>query len=224
MTLKLPTSEDLSRLPIFPLPQATLFPGALLPLHVFEPRYRDLTRDVLADNQLMGIARLKPGFEADYEGRPPVFEVCGVGRVIEHKERPDGRYDLTLAGVARVRIVAEHPPDRAYRAVRAELLVDTPPEPALVVALEAQIATLWRALRPHLPESVRDLRELTRDAADAGVYADRLAATLIGDPDVSQCLLTEVDPAERLRMLVERLQELADTLAPASPRSATRWN
>jgi Lon protease-like protein len=224
MTLTLPTSRDLSRLPIFPLPQATLFPGALLPLHVFEPRYRQLTREVLADNQLLGIARLKPGFEADYEGRPPVFEVCGVGRVIEHKEHPDGRYDLTLAGVARVRIVAEHPPDRLYRAVRAELLRDAPVEPALVVALEAQIATLWRALAAHLPESVRDLQKLTHDAADAGVYADRLAATLVGDPDVSQRLLAETDPAERLRMLVERLQELADTLAPAAARSANRWN
>jgi uncharacterized protein len=224
MTLKLPTSEDLSRLPIFPLPQTTLFPGALMPLHVFEPRYRELTRDVLADNQLMAVARLKPGFEANYEGRPPVFEVCGVGRVIEHKERPDGRFDLTLSGVARVRIVSEHPPDRLYRAVRAELLLDTPAEPALVVALEAQITTLWRALGPHLPEGVRDLRELTRDAADAGVYADRLAATLVGDPDVSQALLTETDPTERLRILVERLQELADTLAPASARAVNRWN
>jgi uncharacterized protein len=224
MTLTLPTSQDLSRLPIFPLPQATLFPGALLPLHVFEPRYRELARDVLADNQLLGIARLKPGFEANYEGRPPVFEVCGVGRVIEHKERPDGRYDLTLAGIARVRIIAEHPPDRSYRAVRAELLRDAPAQPALVVALEAQIATLWRALASHLPESVRDLQKLTLDAADAGVYADRLAATLVGDPDVSQRLLAETDPAERLRMLVERLQELADTLAPASARTVNRWN
>ena len=222
--MTLPTSADLSRLPIFPLPQATLFPGALLPLHVFEPRYRELTRDVLADNQLMAVARLKPGFESNYEGRPPVYEVCGVGRVIEQHERPDGRFDLTLSGVARVRIVSEHPPDRLYRAVRAELLLDTPPEPALVVALEAQIATLWRALGPHLPESVRDLRELTRDAAGAGAYADRLAATLVGDPDVSQRLLAETDPAERLRILVERLQELADTLAPASARSANRWN
>ena len=224
MTLTLPTADDLVRLPIFPLPQATLFPGALLPLHVFEPRYRELTRDVLADNHLLTIARLKPGFEPNYEGRPPVFEICGVGKVIEQHEHPDGRFDLTLSGIARVRILSEHPPDRAYRAVRAALVLDTPPDPALVVALEAQITSLWKKLGPHLPEAVRDLRELTREAADSGVYADRLAATLVGDPEVSQRLLSEPDPAERLRLLVERLQELADTLMPISARSGPRWN
>src|SRR5450432_1488382 len=93
--------HDLAALPVFPLPNAVLFPGALLPLHVFEPRYRSLTRDVLAGRKLMGIARLKPGFEGNYEGRPPLFEVCGIGSVTESVERPDGRFDLTLRGLAR---------------------------------------------------------------------------------------------------------------------------
>src|SRR5438445_1440036 len=98
-------ADALDALPIFPLPQTVLFPGALLPLHVFEPRYRALTRDVLAGRKLMGVARLKPGFEATYDGRPPVFSVCGVGIVTESVEHADGRFDLTLRGLSRVRIV-----------------------------------------------------------------------------------------------------------------------
>jgi Lon protease-like protein len=64
----------LASLPIFPLPNAVLLPGGLLPLHVFEKRYREMTRDCLAGHQLMGVARLRPGFESSYYGRPPVYE------------------------------------------------------------------------------------------------------------------------------------------------------
>jgi Lon protease-like protein len=104
--------EDLAALPVFPLPNVVLFPGATLPLHVFEPRYRELTREVLAGRQLMAVARLQTGFEDDYEGRPPLFDVCGVGSVIDSVAHGDGRYDITLRGLARDRIVKELPPDK----------------------------------------------------------------------------------------------------------------
>ena len=63
----------LTELPIFPLPNCVLLPGGLLPLHVFEPRYRELTRDCLATHHLMGVARLRPGYEQTYYGNPPVY-------------------------------------------------------------------------------------------------------------------------------------------------------
>src|SRR5262245_22622205 len=123
--------RDLAELPIFPLPNVALFPGTLLPLHVFEPRYRELTREVLAGRKIMAVARLKPGFESQYEERPPVFEVCGVGYVESHQERPDGRFDIALRGLARVRIVEELPPVRAFRQVRALRLPELSGDPAL---------------------------------------------------------------------------------------------
>src|SRR5688500_11036016 len=103
-------AQDLTELSIFPLPNVALFPGAVLPLHVFEPRYRDLIREALAGRQVLAVARLEPGFESDYEGRPPVFEVCGVGAIESHTQRPDGRFDVALRGLARVRIVEELAP------------------------------------------------------------------------------------------------------------------
>jgi len=217
-------SRDLAALPIFPLPNAVLFPGATMPLHVFEPRYRELVRAVLAGSKLMGVVRLKPGFEENYEGRPPVFEVCGVGSVIDSTEHADGRFDITLRGLGRARIVAELPPTHAFREVRVEALDDGFSDAAVTSAWQRKLASLWTTLGPHLPESVRDLRALTRGAEGAGAYADRLAAALVGDPDASQHLLAETDPAERLRLLTEKLQRVHDSVAPASSARRTDLN
>src|SRR6185369_8808617 len=97
-------------LPIFPLPRVQLFPHALLPLHVFEPRYRDMVRDAMAGPRLIAVAALEPGFEADYHGRPAVRAVVGVGEVIGHEALEDGRCNILLRGVARARIDTELPP------------------------------------------------------------------------------------------------------------------
>ncbi|HEY8944483.1 MAG TPA: LON peptidase substrate-binding domain-containing protein, partial [Polyangiaceae bacterium] len=86
--------SDLDRLAVFPLPNTVLLPGALLPLHIFEPRYREMTRDVLAARRRLAITRLRPGFEELYQGRPPLFETCGVGAIVEDSRHADGRYDI----------------------------------------------------------------------------------------------------------------------------------
>jgi hypothetical protein len=217
-------AADLAALSIFPLPNATLFPGALLPLHVFEPRYRDMVRDALAGTKVLAVARLKPGFEDDYAGRPPVFEVCGAGRIVEHVAHDDGRYDILLEGRARVRIVLELPAATTYRVVRAERFDDTAADPGLCAALEAKIRELWAALAPALPESLRDMEGLARGAGNAGEFADRLGAAMGGDIELAQTLLAERDPGERLRLIVERLQTLLDARARAPHSDRKRWN
>jgi Lon protease-like protein len=209
------TASDLAALPIFPLPQGALFPGTLLPLHVFEPRYRALTRDALAGRKRLALARLKPGFERDYGGRPPVFDICGAGEIVDHVAYPDGRYDIVLRGLSRVRILQELPPSRPYREVEAELMPDACADPALGAALETKLASLWHALSAHLPDAVRDLRVVTADAPDLSAFADRIAATL-ADPEITLHVLREPDPCDRLQALVTHLQALCDTL----PRTA----
>lgn len=216
--------QDFDELSIFPLPNVTLFPGALLPLHVFEPRYREMLRDALARRRVLAIARLKPGFEQDYEGRPPVFDVCGVGGVESWSEREDGRFDIALRGLARARIVSELPPLRAFRQVRAERIREPAVDPALVAAWQMKLGSLWERLSPHLPEQVRDLKSLTRGADDVSAYADRLAASMVADPEASQQLLSEADPGERLRLLTARVQELVDALSPPSLGEGRKLN
>lgn len=216
--------RDLVELSIFPLPNVTLFPGALLPLHVFEPRYREMLREALAGRRVLAIARLKPGFEQDYEGRPPVFDVCGVGGVESWSERDDGRFDIGLRGLARARIIEELPPRRAFRQVRAERIVEPAVDSALVAAWQMKLGALWERLSPHLPVPVRDLKALTGGDEDVSSYADRLAAALVADPEASQQLLAEADPAERLRLLTSRVQELVDALSPPSVAEGRRLN
>jgi Lon protease-like protein len=187
-----------------------------MPLHVFEPRYRELLRHALSRRSILAVARLKPGFEPDYEGRPAVFEVCGVGAVESCSEREDGRFDIALRGLARAHIVEELPALHAFRQVRAERVREPEADPALVAAWQLKLGSLWERLSPHLPQQVRDLKALTRGADDPSSYADRLAASMVSDPDASQQLLAEADPAERLRLLTSRVQELVDALSPRS--------
>src|SRR5438105_971632 len=115
------------RLPIFPLPDVVLFPHAMLPLHVFEPRYRTMIKDVIEGDSRLAIVRLKPGFEKDYEGRPPVYEVGGLGEVIEHQPLGEGRCNIFVRGLSRVRIEREEAPERTYRTVAARALFDEYP-------------------------------------------------------------------------------------------------
>lgn len=204
---------DLRALPIFPLPNVALFPGALLPLHVFEPRYRDLVRDALAGSKAMAIARLKPGFEASYAERPPVFDVCGAGFIEDHRKLEDGRYDILVRGAARIRILNEHPPLQTYRLVNAALLTDLPTAPELALAFHERLRALWPALAPHLPKGARDLALFTRDAESAGALSDKLAGALLGEPELTQLLLAELDPTERLRIVCDELENIADRLS-----------
>src|SRR4249919_2047953 len=94
-------------LPIFPLPNVVLFPGVFLPLHIFEPRYREMVADALAGDRVIGMVLLRPGYEHDYDGHPSVYSV-GCSGVITHCERlTDGRYNLILRGLERFRILDE---------------------------------------------------------------------------------------------------------------------
>src|SRR2546421_10426257 len=93
-------------IPLFPLPNVVLFPNVFLPLHIFEPRYREMVADALQGDRIVGMVLLQPGYESDYEGRPGVFPT-GCAGVITHAEKlPDGRYNIVLRGVEKFRIAA----------------------------------------------------------------------------------------------------------------------
>ena len=106
-------------LPIFPLPDVQLFPGAVLPLHVFEERYVQLVKDVLqTEDKCLGIPTLKPGYESAYAENPAVYPVMGAGDILAAEERSDGRWNVLVRGVSRVRLLEELPLNELYRQIK----------------------------------------------------------------------------------------------------------
>jgi Lon protease-like protein len=191
-------TADLERalddLPLFPLPRLVFYPHTMLPLHVFEPRYRKMLADCLESHGAMAVVRLM-----DEEH---IASIAGVGIIVHHEELPDGRSNMVLEGVARVRL-EELPFCPPYRRARATLLhaVRTPVRAEDHTALVAAATDVVREVRRRDPGFAFDLP--TERAA--GVLADVCAAHLIVDADVRQRLLEELDDAARVRAVIEEL-------------------
>jgi Lon protease-like protein len=110
-------------LPLFPLPNVVLFPNVFLPLHIFEQRYREMVADALAGDRMIGMVLLRPGWEHEYDGRPPVYPI-GCSGLITHVERlPDGKFNIVLRGLERFRVLAEDH-SRSYRRGSVEALLE----------------------------------------------------------------------------------------------------
>jgi uncharacterized protein len=205
-----PVSEQLV-LPIFPLPDITFFPHTFLPLHVFETRYRAMVTDALARNRRLAVVRLRPGYEARYEGKPEVFDVAGAGEIVNCERLASGRFNILVRGQWRVRIEAEIPSDTLYRMVRARSLDDMPADgevAPLVSRIRASCKSLLEAL--DRPVDVLD-GALGADEA-AGAIADRVAAAFLPDPALRQSLLETLDVGERLRRVAQALDDVANDL------------
>ena len=186
---------------LIPLPNVVFFPHSLLPLHIFEPRYRDMVEVVLAGDRLMGVPLLKPGWEDRYYDAPDVYRVLGIGKILEHEQLDNGNYNIWLTGVARARIIHEVQ-EKPFRVAKVESLCDG--------HHPAQSATLARA-RMELVESARHLarvcpamRTRIHKVIDEHVYpgalADFLMALLCEDIYEKQCILSEPVLERRLRL------------------------
>jgi Lon protease-like protein len=188
------------RLPLFPLPETVLLPGDSLPLQVFEARYRRLAADALQGDRLIGIALLRPGWEKDYEGRPPVHADIGVGRVEEAAKLPDGRYLLRLAGVCRARVRRESEGGE-YRVAEVVL----PTEPLLTAdadpGLLERLCRLARRLvaEGRLPPAAT--RRLDRGDRPLSALCDRLASLSPLTATEKQSLLSTLPALARARLL-----------------------
>ncbi len=192
----------LSAIPIFALPQVVLFPEAVLPLHVFEPRYRTMLQECLATHGALVVAHIIGGEDA--YGRPRIASVAGGGIVAEHQTMPDGRSNIIVLGQARLKL-DELPPDdiRPYRLARAtvleDLAVSVPDhDRAALVAVATLFATEVKKHDPHF--SFRLPKTL-----DAAHIADLCAFQLIVDAPTRQAVLDELDPRVRVSLVLKQL-------------------
>jgi hypothetical protein len=195
-------------IPIFPLPNAVLFPNVFLPLHVFEARYRAMTAEALAGDRIIGMALLQPGYQEHYEGRPAVYPI-GCAGVITHAEPlPDGRFDIVLRGIEKFRIQGEDA-SKPYRLAHVEALPEPMTDDERLALrrerhrLEAVLAAAIErgGLEPRFPPAVGD-----EDLVNA------LAQYFDLQPIERQALLERHGPLARCRGLIELLE--MRTLAP----------
>jgi uncharacterized protein len=207
--------STLASLPIFPLPDAVLFPGALLPLRVFEPRYLEMTRHVLAGDRIMAIARLRPGYQNDYHGRPPVFPVASVAYVIDDNQFPDGQYHIVVRGLARIQIADELPPNQAYRRVRARILEDEIGDADDVRRRHDALLATCDRLANVIGEAGPSLQAMARSMMSAGGCADVLASALVAAPDERQAMLENLNVVDRLEAVQERVAALLIQMGPS---------
>jgi uncharacterized protein len=132
------------RIPLFPLPDVVLFPQMPLPLHIFEPRYRQMVADANGTHATIGMTLLRPGWEPLYYGRPPVFSIGCAGRIEQCEALPDGRYNIVLRGLVPFQIVEEHV-GAPYRVATVLPRPDREPAEAVERARDQLVEALERA-------------------------------------------------------------------------------
>jgi ATP-dependent Lon protease len=190
--------DALASLPLFPLPRVALFPRAVLPLHVFEPRYRAMLADALATHRCIAMAMV-----VDEDDEPPtIARVAGVGEVVQHEALPDGRAHILLRGLARV-VLDELPFVSPYRRARARVLVELP-----TAVTDVERAALQAAAAGFVAEVRRrdlDVELELPQGLDVGGMADLCAQHIVLDSDIRQEALEQLDVASRVRLVTGEL-------------------
>jgi Lon protease-like protein len=191
-----------SVIPIFPLEEAMLFPGVSRPLYIFEPRYRAMVADALKGDRIIGMTTLKPGYEANYEGRPPVYAIGCAGVITDVEELPDGRFNILLRGLVKFRVTSEDE-SRLYRLARVDAMPEVPDD----------------AEKTALREQRKRLETLVTKGSDSKVPPEILDDELVN-------LLAQylpIDPVERqalleLKSVLLRSQALIDLIESKAAR------
>lgn len=195
-----------------------MFPHALLPLHIFEERYKKMARDLLSSHRHLAVAMLQSSDDAAAPESPPVRPIMGVGEVVVAHELPDGRFNLVLRGRARIHLDEELRSDELYRVIRASVRLDLPVASAMELSDADQSL---RALVGRLAENIPDGGELLRQvvASQTAPYelADVLASALIVDPQKRQRLLETRDVLRRIEIVTAEVVAMTGRVGTAGP-------
>jgi hypothetical protein len=198
-------------IPVFPLPDVVLFPGVFLPLHIFELRYREMVKDSLAGDRLIGISLLRPGWDHDSGGRPAIYPVGCVGLISHIEELNDGRYNLVLRGVEKFRVVREEDSARAYRRASVDYFEES------MTAADRDVVRRQRHQLERLLTAVADAPDqpFPSTLSDEEVI-NALAQYLDLEPIERQALLEQDGVARRCGALIElrEMKELSGSHLP----------
>ncbi|MFQ5673709.1 MAG: LON peptidase substrate-binding domain-containing protein [Nitrospinales bacterium] len=192
---------------LFPLPSSVFYPGTFLPLHIFEPRYRQMVRDALDNRRLIGMVLLKPGWEENYYDRPEVAAVGCAGNIDKAQPLADGKFNIVLRGVSRFRILHEIG-GQPFRLAQVEFLEEIHDETsdfsetALAARLLACYENYIGLLPPEHPERQKaDLAPCRRFSH----FVDRIAYRFDLNLERKQAFLEETDVRKRAETLISML-------------------
>jgi|ERR1044071_8542454 ATP-dependent Lon protease len=193
------------QVPVMPLPGTLLLPHALLPLHIFEPRYQKMLELALSEHRMFCVALIKPP-RTEWRSIGDFFHIAGVGLIRACVESGDGTSNLILQGLRRVRLDAFEQ-STPFPIARIEPLESKATPSVETDALSAKVLELYSKLKENgrpLPEK---LDQYLSHLGDAEVLADLMAATFINDPLRRQQVLEELVPNQRLRLVIQYLRE-----------------
>ena len=193
-----------SVIPLFPLPNVVFFPRTYLPLHIFEPRYRHMVRDAAASHGMVGMVLLKEGWESDYEGRPPIFPMGAVGRMVAVQNLSDGRFNVLLQGLRRFEITDEVGIE-SYRQGSIELRDFVPLAAKLPPELRAEILKVVGNFLLSQEDGMA-LTNFLKQPVDDEALVHNLSFGLDFTPLEKQFLLEADTVVQQARRLLELLQ------------------
>jgi len=211
-------AQSLGKLPMFPLPGVVLFPHALLPLHIFEERYKKMARDLLASHRHLAVALLESPEDGMASGRPAVRPIMGVGEVVMAHELPDGRFNLVLRGRARIHLDEELLSDEPYRLIAASVRVDLPvTKTSELRDADQSLRALVGRLAENIPDGGELLRQVVASQAKPSELADVLAAALIVDVQTRQRLLETRDVLKRIERVTAEVVAMTGRIGSSGP-------
>lgn len=199
---------DLSAVPVFPLPGVVLLPSAVLPLHIFEIRYRAMTEAALSGDRQIAMALLATGWQQSYYGKPAIEPVVCIGTILSHERLPDGKYNFLLQGHTRARVIREVDRGEPFRRFALEKLVEVPADEVDLQPARQALAGIFSAgflAGTPVGNTFAKLLVSTMRTCDV---ADLVAFSCLDDAAVKQQLLAEPDVAKRVQSTVQHILEM----------------
>ncbi len=198
---------------LFPLPNLVMFPHVVQPLHIFEPRYREMVEEALETDQLIAMAHLQPGWEAAAHEHPVIFPMTCIGRIVSHTRFDDGKFNILLLGLRRAKITHELPLTRPFREAQVTLVEDLyvgsgAPGRA---AIQRELLQCFRRFTPESPAAQEQFESLMNNRLPLGVLADIISFTMKFDVSLKQRLLNEANVERRARLLLDELRQLGNS-------------
>ena len=197
---------------LFPLPNLVLYPHVMQPLHIFEDRYREMLEDALSADRLIAMAVLEPGWEPDYDGRPPIAPYACLGKIVAHHRLEDGRCNLLLMGLERIRIIRELDPPRAFRRAEVEVVGErcAAGPPRRLEELQHQLLSAFQRYLPCNCQVPEQLQELFAEQLPLGMMTDLAAYALPLGMQLKKRLLAECRVDVRAEVLIKHLDRTRD--------------